>query len=573
MGAPALPAQRQQVTDPSILQRLNNLGVIKDKAAELRGKIQSPEGRIEQAFSEANRTEANQPFQLPAGSEYDFSQNMMSRLPFGDETAALGGGIGRYMAGKSGLASEMTFPEAWNYGAAVNRAGQEQYRAANPGGDLAGTVLGTAVGSSPTGAAAALGIRGAPVAARVAPTVVGRTAEGIRSGAGIGALQGAGEGDNIKDRARNMALGGAEGTILGAAMPLGGGALRAGRRMSGGYQPQIGGHVQRLEHEADQLYTQMDRSGVTLTPNATNRILGNLQARARVAGFRPRLHDNLNRPLQMLQDEMANPTFPRTMRGMDELRRAVRDSLPNNATPDERRILHTMVEGLDENLNRLTPRDLSTGRGNVRQALGYLQEGRRLVRQRYKAETVDNLFQNAMDKVGKNYTQAGLQTAMRQEFGALSKRIRTNPRERGRWTNEERAVIQNIVRGRWGENTMRNIGRVFSVRSKAGVGMYGASLPGSVYMGADPVTATAVAGTLAGVGEVAKRASTARGIMNAERLDNLIGTGQNVIQRPPVRQGLAQLRRFITPQASGETGHQQVYPYLRGLGDQLLGGY
>jgi hypothetical protein len=85
------------------------------------------------------------------------------------------------------------------------------------------------------------------------------------------------------------------------------------------------------------------------------------------------------------------------------------------------------------------------------------------------------------------------------------------------------------------------------------------------------VTATAVAGTLAGVGEVAKRASTARGIMNAERLDNLIGTGQNVIQRPPVRQGLAQLRRFIVPQASGETGHQQVYPYLRGLGDQLLG--
>jgi len=132
---------------------------------------------------------------------------MMSRLPFGDETAALGGGIGRYLAGKSGLAPEMSFPEAWNYGQAINRAGQEQYRGEHPWGDIGGSALGIAA-MAPAGGAAAFGIRGAP-AANVAKTFlptkgsVGRLGQATIAGEVMGGLSGAGEGEGVKDRAFN----------------------------------------------------------------------------------------------------------------------------------------------------------------------------------------------------------------------------------------------------------------------------------------------------------------------------------------------------------------------------------
>lgn len=567
ISTPPAPTRRR-VVDPAVRQQLE--GAAETKRAEIGvpgGPPTLERSRITQAFDVAADPRANQPFPVPRGSEYGFQENMGSRLPFGDEAAAFGGGVGRYLAGKSGFAPEIPFSEAHNYGRAINRAAQEKYRAEHPWGDIGGQVLGVAA-AGPSGAARALGVRGAPAATQIAPTVAGRTAEGIRSGAGLGALYGASEGEGLKDRARNMALGGATGAIVGAALPLAGGALRSARRMGSGYEPPIGGHVQRLEQEADQLYTQMDQQGVYLTPNARNRILHNLTARARVAGFRPRLHDNLNRPMNLLAEEAVNPTFPRSLRGMDELRRAVRDSLPPNATTDERRILGIMIEGLDENLNRLGVRDLAGAQLNPRQALQYLQEGRRLVRQRYKAETIDNLYQRARDALGANYTQAGLQTGIRQQFRPLNRKIREDRLERARWTNEERAIINRLVRGGRGENVMRNLGKL-AVRSKWGAGTYVGGATGASYLGLPPEVAVALAAGGAAVGEVAKRASTARSMMNIERLDNLVGTGQAVpMAGPPVRQGLGQARRFMVPQL---TVNGPGLGDRRGLGDMLLG--
>lgn len=555
MGAPALPAQRQRVTDPAILQRLNTLGVIKDRAAELRGKIQTPQGRIEQAFSEANLPEANQPFSLPPGSEYGFSQNMMSRLPFGDETAALGGGIGRYMAGKTGLAPEMTFPEAWNYGQAVNRAGQEQYRSGHPLGDLGGSLLGATVGA-PAGGAAALGVRGAPAAARIPATLPGRIAEGVKSGLPTGALYGAGEGEGVKERATNAAISAGTGTALGVGLPVAGTIGRSARRLSNEYDINVGAHVPRLEQAADQFYQQMDAAGVQLKPNTFNRILTNVQVRARNAGIDPDLHKGATAAVRALQRDMQDLSRVPTLRRMDQIRRKVRDSLPKTASDDERRIVRTMVEGLDENLNRLTPRDL-TG-GNPRAGMTALREGRRLQKQMYKAETVDNLVENAKDKLGKNYTQAGLQTALKQEFGALNKKIRMNPRERGRWSNEERVLINKIVRGGTGEKIGRILGRL-ALRGPIGAGAYGSTATAAMVAGLDPVTAGIVATGAAGVGEVTKRISTARNVMNTQRLANLIEHGHTRLPKPAVRPRGVQTRRLAIPLAIG-------------LGDRLLTG-
>jgi hypothetical protein len=556
MGAPALPATRQRVTDPAILQRLDRVTRIKDAAAELRGKIQSPAGRIEQAFSEADLPEANQPFPLPAGSEYGFTENMMSRLPFGDETAALGGGIGRYLAGKSGLAPEKSFTDAWNYGQAINRAGQEQYRGEHPLGDFAGQALGVVAGGAPSGAAATLGVRGAPAAVQIPATLPGRIAEGVKSGAPIGALYGAGEGDTLKERATNMAISAGTGTALGAALPVAGTIGRSARRLSTEYEPQLGGHAPRLEQAADHFYQQMDAAGVQLRPNTFNRILTNIQVRAHNAGIDDQLHPAATAIVRALRNDIRDTTRVPTMRRMDQIRRKIRDAVPRNASDDERRIIRTMVEGMDENLNRLTPRDL-TG-GNPRASVTALREGRRLQKQMYKAETVDNLVENAKDKLGKNYTQAGLQTAIKQEFGSLSKKIRMDPREAGRWTNEERMLIKKIVRGGSGEKIGRVLGRL-ALRGPIGATAYTSGGGAAMLAGLDPVTTGILATGGLAVGEGAKRISTARNVMNTERLGNLIEHGHTRLPKPAVRPRGVQARRLAIPLAIG-------------LGDRLLTG-
>jgi hypothetical protein len=540
--------------------------------------------RTTQAFEAASDPRANQPFPLPARSEYGFQENTTSRLPFGDEVMALGGGINRYIAGKSGQAPEKSFSDAWNYGQAINRAAQEKYRSEHPWRDVGGSLLGIAATGAPTGGAAAFGtLRQTPAAitaartgakpataffnpaaqeARAVPaTVAGRAGEGIAQGAPLGALYGAGEGEGWKERAINAATGAAVGTGVGATLPYLGAAARSTRRLRNAYEPEIGGHVKRLDQEADALYKKMDATGVEITPLAFQRMAGNVRAKALAEGINPRAHPKAVDLLEGLTDEASGKGGPYlnqkpTFRRMDQIRRDLRDS---GTDPTDKRMLRVMMEGWDEQMNRLTPRDLARGRGTPREALDYLKEGRRIKKQFYKAETVDNLIENAKDKLGANYTQAGLQTGIRQEFRALNKKIRTNKMEKGRWSNEERRLINLIVRGGKGENIGRFLG-MLALRGKGGASAYAtATGAGSYALG--PAAVPIAIGSAA-TGEIAKRISTARGTMNAEALDRLIGTGSSKAQPRqlgPVSRGIGQARRYVVQGAGG-------------LGDRLLTG-
>jgi hypothetical protein len=496
--------------------------------------------RITQAFEAAADPRADLSLR-PEYDPYTFREDVSRSIPFASEAAAGVAAAGPDLSGKQG------FGEAYNRQKLLGRAEEERYARQHPGAHLGATALGVAA-AGPTGAARAFGVRGAPAAAVIPATVAGRALEGIRGGAPIGALYGAGEGEGLKERAINAATGAAVGAGVGAALPYLGAAARSTRRLRNAYDPEIGGHVQRLDQEADKFYTQMDQQGVQLSRPTFNRILTNIQVRARNANIDPDLHKGPTAAVRALQRDIQDLSRAPTLRRMDQIRRKIRDAPTDSA--DDRRILRTMVEGLDENLNRLTPRDLVGG--DVKTGMAALKEGRRLKKQYFKAETVDNLIENAKDKLGANYTQAGLQTGIRQEFRTLNKKIRKDKMEKARWSNEERRLIQLIVRGGAGENFMRLVGRL-AVR-----GPVSASIPALAGYFVNP----ALGAGMAAAGELTKRASTARGIMNAEALDRLIGTGTAkapLRQLGPVAQGFGQGRRLLTELAPG-------------LGDRLLRG-
>lgn len=536
--------------------------------------------RISQAFDVASDPIADQSLR-PAYDPYTFREDVSRSIPFADEAAAGVAAIGPALSGRS------TFGEAYNRQKILDRAEEQRYARQHPGGHVGASLLGIAAAGAPTGATAAFGtLRETPAAiaaaragakpagaffnpaaqgARAVPaTVAGRAGEGIVQGGTLGALYGASEGEGLKDRAVNAATGAAVGAGVGAALPYLGAGVRSLRRLRNAYEPEIGGHVQRLERESDALYKKMDATGVEVSPSGFQRMAANVRAKALAEGINPRAHPKAVDLLEGLMDEASGKGGPYlnqkpTFRRMDQIRRDLRDS---GTDPTDKRMLRIMMDSWDEQMNRLHPRDLvglGLGRGSPRDALNYLKEGRQIRKQFYKAETVDTLIENAKDKLGANYTQAGLQTGIRQEFRALNKKIRTNKMEKGRWSNEERRLINLIVRGGKGENIGRFLG-MLALRGKGGASAYAtATGAGSYALG--PAAVPIAIGSAA-TGEIAKRISTARGTMNAEALDRLIGTGSSKAQPRqlgPVSQRLGQARRYLVQGAGG-------------LGDRLLTG-
>jgi hypothetical protein len=277
----------------------------------------------------------------------------------------------------------------------------------------------------------------------------------------------------------------------------------------------------------------MERQGVQLSGPAFQRIAQNIAVRARNAGIDPGVHQGASSALNRLLSDAsgARGSAVPTLRHLDTLRQIMRDAAAN---PNDRRVARIMVEGLDDNLNRLQPRDVVAG--NPQAGLTALREGRQLWQRMRKGELIDNLFENARDKAGANYTQAGMHTAVRQELRALAKRIRQG-KERG-WTNAERLAIQRVVRGGPVENFLRIIGKaaprgVFSAAPGVTAGLY-----------FDPVTGAAVAG----VGEIGKRVSTAMGMRNAEAVSDMVRAGVPVGRPPPP---LDVLRYLDKPLAKG----------------------
>jgi hypothetical protein len=508
------------VSDPRVIQAVKNRARLQDaakkRALEVGQAMPEAPDRIAQAFDVAARGPEG------AGQGQSFLEGVgdAASFGFGDEVgAAMDLPVSSLFSGKSGNPNT---PSAYDINLARRRQSLEHAQQQNPLTTLGGQVAG-AVG----GGVLAPGLGGVGVAARGAGLGT-RLLYGAGTGAVQGGLYGAGSGETPQERLTGAESGAAIGAGLGAAAPV---AVRGIQAAAGGVRNAVAGRtvagptVDQLRQQADAFYTRMRQQGVQLSGPAFQRIAQNIAVRARTAGIDPGVHPKTSGALRRLLSDASGQrgSAVPTLDHLDTLRQIMRDAATD---PGERRIARLMVEGLDENLNRLQPRDIAAG--NPRAGLAALREGRQLWQRMRKGETIDNIFENARDRAGANYTQAGMHTALRHEFKSLGKRIREG-RERG-WTNAERAAIQRVVRGGPMENLLRIIGKaaprnVFSATPSVAAGMY-----------FDPVTGALVAGA----GEIGKRASTAIGMRNAERVGELARAGVP-LARPPAMQGLRHL--------------------------------
>lgn len=145
---------------------------------------------------------------------FTLGDEVMAQIPFAKDVVA--GGNALLDRGFNALTGQQgpTIGEGYRNNLSQLNQAQAGYEAAHPNLSMFGKGLGLLVGGAPAAGAVVAGVKaGLPALMR----------EGVRSGAAIGALYGAGtpgEADSLRGRADNALLGGATGAVLGGAMPV-----------------------------------------------------------------------------------------------------------------------------------------------------------------------------------------------------------------------------------------------------------------------------------------------------------------------------------------------------------------
>lgn len=289
--------------------------------------------------------------------------------------------------------------------------------------------------------------------------------------------------------------------------------------------------TQALKEMGSALYREADEAGLKIAGPSFGRLVAGLTHTVKKEGIDPTLHPGsmaaMRRLIGALPKDMppgamsrltgvsgqkSNKTF--TLEEIDTLRKvigAVRKSKDKDKA-DDRRIAGIMADRIDEWLSSLGAADVVAG--DAVAAAQSIRAARSIWTRMSKAELLDEAMENALDKVGANYTNAGLQTALRQEF----KRIKRSKHLFRKFSKQEQAVISSIVRGHSAENYLRWAGKFapsspLSTAISIFTGGYGAGLglPGAF--------------GLMGVGEVAARTSAKMGRKKVDHLNALVRRG------------------------------------------------
>lgn len=284
-----------------------------------------------------------------------------------------------------------------------------------------------------------------------------------------------------------------------------------------------------LKTQASESYKRAEEQGVVIKQDSFKTAVEDIKAATEKAGIDEGLHPKATAVLNRFDKEAA--AGPVTLEKAETLRRVASGAL-DSQDKSERRIAHIVIDKLDDYIGGLKPEDVTGGvtgdpklisalklpTGDAKAATDALGEARDLYARSAKSATVDRLVEKAKNAVGANYTAAGMDTALRQQFRALA----NNQNAMGRFSPQEQTAILKIVRGGPTQNMLRLIGKLapnstFPIASELAVAGSG---HGDVAAG------------MALGGAVAKEVAAKIGKNNVKALSELVRRGNVLAPQP-----------------------------------------
>lgn len=262
--------------------------------------------------------------------------------------------------------------------------------------------------------------------------------------------------------------------------------------------------IEQLRTDKNAAYKRAEDAGVQLSEFSFKKLKGKI---LNELGERinPTLHPDTTAALKDIMDTKGAVTLEK----VDQLRQIANDA-KGSTKPADQRLAARVVDSIDEYLDRLSPQDVT--RGDAK-GVAALKEARDLNTRLKKGEQLDELFRRAEIKAGANYTQSGMENALRSEFKALA----LDKRKLARFTPEERAAITRVAKGAPLENVLRFVGKF------APAGPIAAAVTTYLASAAGGPLGTAAVGAALG----SRYAATRMTMSNASRASELVRRGPN----------------------------------------------
>jgi hypothetical protein len=291
--------------------------------------------------------------------------------------------------------------------------------------------------------------------------------------------------------------------------------------------------VQELKGQAGQQYKFAEEAGAVFKKNSYNQFANKLESTLAKEGLDKTLQPRVFAALERIKDTKNSNV---SLENMEILRR-IGQSAGSSLDASERRLASILVDNLDDFVENAQSAQLTKGSP---EAIRALTDARELWKRAKKTEIIDDLVASADIRAEANYTQSGIENALRRKLVNLA----DNPRKLRAFSKEEQDLIKSTAKGGSVQNALRLLGKL----SPTG------AIPAAISGGAG----FAIGGPYGAIGlpligGAARQGATQLGLRNIEQLRNRLALGYQPIPQVSTR-GLIGSREAIAPIINPITG-------------------
>jgi hypothetical protein len=291
--------------------------------------------------------------------------------------------------------------------------------------------------------------------------------------------------------------------------------------------------VQELKGQAGQQYKFAEDVGAVFKKNSYNQFANKIESTLAKEGLDKTLQPRVFAALERIKDTKNSNV---TLENMEILRR-IGQSAGSSIDASERRLASILVDNLDDFVENAQPSQLAKGSS---EAVRALTDARELWKRAKKTEIIDDLVASAELRAEANYSQSGVENALRRKLVNLA----DNPKKLRAFSKEEQELIKLTAKGGPIQNALRLAGKL----SPTG------AIPAAIGGGAG----FALGGPYGAVGlpligGAARQGATQLGLRNIEQLRNRLALGYQPIPQVSTR-GLISGRELAAPIINPITG-------------------
>lgn len=267
--------------------------------------------------------------------------------------------------------------------------------------------------------------------------------------------------------------------------------------------------IENLKDTSRAVYKEIDNMGVSLKPDAYQKLVTRLSADARKMGLDKDITPKSMQALSRFEEKIGDAT---SLTELDTLRKIANNAAGSLDKPDAA-IAKSMVNTIDDYLDNLHPGSFDAKNVDPKEVAKQYRVARDLWGRASRSE----MIQEAMDKA--RLQASGFENGIRIQF----RQILSNKKLSKRFTAGEREAMRKVVKGGSGENLARLIGRFAPSEGSAhNVLTSMAGVAGGAAAGG-PIGAVIVPG----VGFVSRKMAQNMTAKNAEFADQVIRAGRD----------------------------------------------